>query len=290
MAITPKAWTTQPRFFTFNGRRLFGLLFTPTGQPCRGTVLYLAPLAEEMNRCRWQAASLGRALAARGQACLILDPHGCGESEGRTGETDWSVWLADARTAVRWLADTWPDQPVSLWGVRLGALMAVDLATRLAADAVFDTTLPVPQRLLLWQPVVDGATFLNQYLRLRLASQLVHSGDKETTESLRARLLQGEAVEVAGYPLTGGLASSMAAVRMAECHPAAQTRVDWIEVVAKPEQGLGLPSRKQVDRWQQQGLAVNTRTVVCPPIWQTYERERAPALEAATLDLWEAAA
>lgn len=275
-----KAWSIQPRFFTFNDRRLFGILIEPTQAECQGVVLYFAPMAEEMNRCRWQAASLGRALAARGYACLILDPYGSGESTGRVIDATWQIWRDDAKQALGWLVQRHPGVPATLWGMRLGALLAADLAAQPDGPAM-----GAVQHLLLWQPVLDGAMFLNQYLRLRLASQLVQSGEAETTKSLRARLDAGEVLEVAGYPLTGVLATGMAAVQMASLSWPAQVRVDWLEIVPKPEQALALPARKLLDRLTAEGRSVQAQTVACPPIWQTYEREPAPALEAATLAL-----
>lgn len=269
--------TARPGFHQFNGRRLFGLEIVPTGV-CRGTVLYLPPHVEEMNRCRSHVVLQARALAALGWHCLLLDPHGTGESDGETDAADWDHWLADAGAAAAWLAQQTGHAP-TLWGIRTGALLATELA---AGGQV-----PVAG-LLLWQPVLDGKLYLNQYLRLRIASQLVREGDKETTESIRVRLAAGEVVEIAGYPLSGRLAAALSARRMAGFGQMAGLRVDWLEVVAKPEQALAMPSRKLADSWAATDVRVTTATVAGPMIWQLQEREEAPALQAASLRLMEA--
>lgn len=276
----PSPSVATPMFLTLNGRRLFALQIAPTGA-CVGSVLYLPPFAEEMNRCRNHAAAMARRLAAQGQRVLLLDHFGTGESEGRIPEAGWDHWLADATAAAQWL-QAQQGGPLTLWGIRTGALLAADVATSQPELAL--------ARLLFWQPVLDGKLFLNQYLRLRIASQLVHDADRETTETIRARLAAGEDIEVAGYPLSGRMAESLSARKMAPAPGLARQPIDWIEVVAKADQPLGVPARRLVDSLTAAGAAVQTRTVVCPQIWQTYEREDAPELQAATLALWAGAA
>lgn len=270
----PRTSTPQPQFLDFNGRRLFALHITPAG-PCSGAVLYLPPFAEEMNRCRAQVASQARAFAAAGLRCLLLDPHGTGESDGEVADGDWQHWLDDAAAAAHWLIQQ-TGQPLTLWGVRTGALLAAELACRADLDV---------HRLLFWQPVIDGKLFLNQYLRLRIASQMVRDTERETTETIRKRLSAGEALEVAGYALSGRLADGLAARRMGDFASLARHRVDWIEMVSGPEQTLSIPSRRLIEPLCAQGARIVGSTVVSPLIWQLHHREDAPALQSMTLAL-----
>lgn len=267
-----RAWKSQPRFIELNGRRLFALQILPTG-PCTGAMLYLPAFAEEMNRCRSHVTAQARALAAIGYQCLLLDPYGTGESDGDIIDGDWDTWLADASAAAQWLVQQ-TGQPLTLWGVRTGALLAAELA---AAPAVAG--------LLLWQPVLDGKVFLNQYLRLRIASQMVNDSARETTDIIRARLSAGDIVEVAGYPLTGRMADSLAARRMEDFTGIASKRIAWAEIVAKPGQPMALPSRKLIEKLQTAGARVTSQAVACPMMWQVHERVEAPALLQATLAL-----
>ena len=114
----------------------------------------------------------------------------------RTGE----FWKADALAAAAQLCQDAPALPLTLWGLRTGALLATDVACTEALQV---------DRLLLWQAVADGKNFLNQYLRLRIASQMVHGTDRETTASILERLAAGETIEVAGYPLAKRLADGL---------------------------------------------------------------------------------
>lgn len=272
-----RAWKSQPRFMAINGRRLFALQIVPTG-PCIGAVLYLPSFAEEMNRCRSHVTSQAHALAAIGYQCLLLDPYGTGESDGEIIDGDWDTWLADSSAAAQWLVQQ-TGQALTLWGVRTGALLAAELAASPAVAAA---------GLLLWQPVLDGKVFLNQYLRLRIASQMVNDAARETTDIIRARLSAGDIVEVAGYPLTGRMADSLAARRLEDFPAIASKRIAWAEIVAKPGQPMAMPSRKLIDKLQASGAQVISQAVACPMMWQVHERVEAPALLQATLGLMSA--
>lgn len=264
-----------PHFHGVNGRRLFGLTWQPDG-PTKGTVLYLPPMAEEMNRCRTHVADTARALAAAGWRCLLLDPYATGESEGDSDEADWDTWVADTVELTRQLSAA--HGPIALWGVRTGALLAAE-AARHARQQVC--------RLLFWQPVLDGALFLNQTLRLRIASQMVHEGAKETTDSLRRQLADGETLEVAGYPLPGRLAMALNERKMAALCQDTTLPVSWLEVVSAAGGAPSPASRKAIDAWPS---TVQLQTVVCPMVWQVYDREHAPDLVSGTLALLDRSA
>ncbi len=265
----------RPVFLPLNGRRLFALQIVPTG-PCLGSVLYLPPFAEEMNRCRSTVAAMARALAGRGWHVLLLDHYGTGESDGEVTDGDWALWCADAAAAAQWLAAHTGHAPM-LWGLRTGALMAAELLAQHGVGG---------QQLLLWQPVLEGKLFINQYLRLRIASQMVRDGERETTETIRSELARGGAVEIAGYPLTGRLADAVCDRRLADfTSTLASHQIHWIEVVSKTDQCLALPSRKLIDSLLDVGTVVHHATVVCPMVWQLQERSDTQALLQSSLDL-----
>lgn len=268
----PQQSTTQPLFLDLNGRRLFALQILPTG-PCTGAVLCLPAYAEEMNRCRSHVAEQARALAATGLRCLLLDPYGTGESEGLSTDADWAIWRDDAVAAVQWLAAQ-SGQPVALWGTRTGALLAADVAT-CGQVAV--------SRLLFWQPVLDGKQFLNQYLRLRIASQMVHGTSRETTATVLQRLAAGEDIEVAGYPLSGRLAGGITTRRMGDMPGLSQQRISWIDVVTQADQPLPPASQRLVDTLVGAGGQVAAVAVAGPMFWQLAGNHAAPELQRATL-------
>jgi exosortase A-associated hydrolase 1/exosortase A-associated hydrolase 2 len=249
-------------------------MYHPPAGACRGALVYLHPFAEELNRTRRMAALGARALAAQGVAVLQIDLHGCGDSAGDFGDASWQGWKRDVAAAAAWLRAR-TALPVGLWGLRLGALLALDCA-RDAAIA--------PARLLLWQPVTRGNAFLTQFLRLRLAGDLLQDAassapaapDQGGTEALRAALRAGETLEVAGYRVAPALALPLDALDAQALAPSCP--VDWFELASAPERPLPPAAARLADAWRAQGVRVDTHLVAGPQFWATPEIAEVPAL------------
>lgn len=246
----------------------------PAQQACRGALLYVHPFAEEMNKSRRMAALQARALAAAGFAVLQIDLQGCGDSAGDFGDARWEGWKADLALAHQWLAET-TALPVTLWGLRLGALLAFDYA---AAPA-----LPVDS-LLFWHPVQNGKTFMTQFLRLRMANEMIGENKEAATgtSALRAQLAAGETLEIAGYALAPALAAAIDGLDMARM-PAPAIPVRWLEALAAQDRPLPPATVRLADSWRAAGVDLALQGVACPSFWATQEITEAPALLAATL-------
>jgi exosortase A-associated hydrolase 2 len=252
-------------------------LFHPPAGACRGAVLYVHPFAEEMNRSRRMAALQARALAALGYGVLLLDLGGCGDSSGDFGDARWALWKDDLALGAAWLRRRL-DRPLTLWGLRLGALLAVDYAR--SADH------PV-ESLILWQPVQNGATFLTQFLRLRVASAMLEeaAGQAQTsTGALRQALQAGETLEIAGYDLAPPLAAALDALDPLEAMTP-PCPVHWLEAVGAAGQALPAGAARIGAEWQRRGIDARQRVVHCPPFWTTPEITESPAWLAATSDI-----
>lgn len=247
-------------------------LFHPAQGDVRGAVLYLHPFAEEMNKSRRMAALQARRLAENGYAVLQIDLHGCGDSAGDFGDATWESWLRDAAAAHAWLRARCPSPaPFWLWGLRSGCLLAAEAARKIGT----------PTNFLFWQPVVSGKQYLQQFLRLKVAGEMMGGDSKGVMEASKARLAAGQAVEVAGYALSAGMAGGL---ESAELSPPAQPgRLHWFEVSARPEATLAPASLKRIEQWRAAGCAVESAVLPAPTFWQTTEIEEAPALLDATL-------
>ncbi len=249
----------------------FCLYHAPRGV-CRGALVYVHPFAEEMNRSRRMAALAARALAAQGVGVLLLDLHGCGDSAGDFGDASWDGWLRDIACARAWI-EARLECSAGLWGLRVGALLAVLHAQRAPV---------APQRLLLWQPVTAGSGYLNGFLRLRLAGELLAGGsDSGGTEALRESLAAGEALEIAGYTLSPQLAAGLDAADARARGP--RCAIHWFEVMAAAGRALPPAAVRVADTWRLQGSRVDVHQVVGPQFWSAPETIDCPALLAATL-------
>jgi exosortase A-associated hydrolase 2 len=266
--------TLEPRFLDGPAGPVFALHMAPTGGAGGRGVVLLPPFAEEMNRSRRMLVLQARALARAGIGALCLDPYGTGDSAGELREARWETWLGDVQAAIAWLRQAGYGG-ITLLGLRLGAL--------LAAEAARAPELGIG-RLVLWQPVVNGETFLTQVLRLRIAADLQTPGAaKTTTGELRAAMRVGETVELAGYELGGGLAQAIDRLRLADLVPPAGTQVHWLEVAAEPASEPAPASRAAIEAWRGQGLPVAFEAVAGEPFWTLQDTTLAPALLDATL-------
>ncbi|WP_426167271.1 hydrolase 2, exosortase A system-associated [Pseudoduganella sp. R-34] len=271
----------QPLFLGQGGAARFGLYHAPQA-PCRGAWLYLPPLGEEMNKARRMAALQAAALARQGYAVLQLDLHGCGDSAGDFGDASWDSWLADVAAGLQWLAATLGPvlaQPPGLWGLRLGALLALDHASRAAVP---------PSALLLWQPVLQGSAHLTQFLRLKVAARMLgEQAGEGGTAALRAALARGEALEIAGYTLAPALALGFDGLDASRLPPPCP--VHWCEVVADAGRPLPPAAARVLKAWQEAGVVAATRLAPGPQFWATQEIAEAPDLLAATCALLDEA-
>jgi exosortase A-associated hydrolase 2 len=235
----------------------FCLLHSPSGA-ARRAVVYVHPFAEEMNKARRMAALQARRLAARGVAVLQIDLYGCGDSSGDFADARWEIWQRDVAAAIGLVGERF-GTPVSLWGLRLGAVLAAQVAH------------PRVDHLLLWQPVANGGQVLAQFLRLRLAGEMLASGAatsavRELTQTLAA----GQSLEIAGYDLHPDLALAIERLKLDAIVPAVN-RVDWLEVIADSALPLRPAAKRIVDSWRANGIDVDAAQALGEPFWATVE-------------------
>jgi exosortase A-associated hydrolase 2 len=247
------------------GQRLCIFHAPPPDVALRGSVIYVPPLAEEMNRCRRVANLQARAMAQAGFATLQIDLMGCGDSSGDFGDATWDAWLDDIDLARHWLAQRC-DAPLWLWGARAGCLLAAQSAARTTDARV---------RLLMWMPVVSGRQHLQQFLRLRVMAEVVRGNGlkkSEGTASLLQRLEQGQSIEVAGYVMGPKLAAGLSRASLDDVGRA--LRVLCFEV-AGSEMATPLAMspalEQQLARWIAAGVSATATVVPGEPFWQVSE-------------------
>lgn len=245
-------------------------LFYPAQGSAKGALLYLHPFAEEMNKSRRMTALQARLLAAHGYAVLQIDLHGCGDSSGDFGDATWQSWLQDVRDAHVWLRSN-SDAPLWFWGLRAGCLLAAEAAKQLDKDANF----------LFWQPVISGKQFLQQFLRLKVAGEMLSGNSKGVMENLKRQLAENQAVEIAGYTLSPESAHGLEAAELSP--PDRPGQLIWFELSTRADATLAPASLKRIEQWQAAGYSARSAVLPAPSFWQTTEIEEAPALLEATL-------
>lgn len=109
-----------------------------------------------------------------------------------------------------------------------------------------------------------------------------------TQGALLATLENGTAVEVAGYELAPALARAMSAMTLKL--PERIRAVACLECSSDEAPSLSPGTNRRVDSWRAEGIAVHAEAVRGEPFWATQEIAEAPALLAATRQVfsgWE---
>jgi len=240
---------------------------------CRGVFIYVHPFGDEMNKSRRMVALQARAFATMGFGVLQMDLFGCGDSNGEFGKARWDIWKQDLEIAWSWLENR-ATTSISLWGLRLGALLALDFAR--SSTNIID-------KIILWQPVISGELFLTQFLRLRLANEMLAGGSEKTTgtQAIRSSLAIGERLEVAGYELAPDLAVAIDSLRAIKLL-VPKVPVHWFEIVSKSGRTMPPAGAKVVRAWEKEGSNPQVHLVPCVPFWATQEITECPELISAT--------
>jgi len=247
---------------------LFAVYYAPVGTAhAAGDILFVPPFGEEMNRCRAMVAMQARMFAEVGIGTLVVDPYGTGDSAGDFSTGTLELWLDDLSRAARWLDES-GNGCRTLWGIRLGAMLAAQLATRVASV----------RRLLFWQPVVDAKTFYTQFLRIRIAAEIEQKDGIKSTEELRRMAASGQPVEVSGYKIGPQLSRELDALALPEPAALASLHISWCEVLAAADSALPRANMKVIEKLRAAGVGITFEQAIGPPFWQVHERAVAPEL------------
>jgi exosortase A-associated hydrolase 1/exosortase A-associated hydrolase 2 len=266
----PEAVALEAGFVAGTVGPRFRLVRQPAGGNPIGTVIAVHAFAEEMNKSRHLCAQMAQRCARNGWRVVQRDLHGCGDSPGDFADASWASWLADLNEELD-LAD--PALPVWIWGLRVGALLAV------AA---------LPSRphvnLLLWQPVSQGAQHLQQFLRLHAGARIVGSGKTGTSSSPAQLLRSGSVVEVGGYELSPALAIGLEQASF-DIPANFSGRIVWLEVDNDPNPQLSPATERVLEKLGARAGLVEAEAVTGPAFWQSQEIEECEPLLRRSIEL-----
>lgn len=248
----------QAGFFEAESGRLYYVRRDPPGAASR-CVLFVAPFGEEMNRVRSLVTTTALALNEAGLSVCLFDFYGTGDSAGEFGDARWQLWHDNLRDMIRHLhAEGFA--AIDLVAIRLGAALALEHVNRPGSEIA---------RLVFWDPVFDGRSYMDRFLRTRtMAAMMV--GKTESVKDLQARLQAGNSVEVGGYELHPELAAAISSIVPANQPPAPGVDLYWI-------------SRDEAEPGLLAALSVASAIKVdYEAYWASAEPVPAPALIAAT--------
>ncbi|MEY2954344.1 MAG: hypothetical protein RLZZ401_2431, partial [Pseudomonadota bacterium] len=209
-------------FFGDENAPVFGVYHASTATP-RMAVLLLSPFgAEDMSAHRgWR--DFAQSLADTGLPCLRFDYPGTGDSCGMDAEADHlAAWLAAAHSGADWLRAVAGVESLAVVGLRLGSLLATELA-RTRADV---------ESLLQIAPPRNGQAYVRE-LKMLASATAVPAGDAALAPDPTNGMHAG-AIFAAGFVLNAATCDALRRLQ-----PPAQLRTPWVAVVDREEMPLG---------------------------------------------------
>lgn len=202
----------HPLFFG-NQQQLYGVYHMPEPDRARplGVVL-CQPVFHECADARRAMRSLADLFAEAGIHALRFDYRGTGDSAGDLTDDSLEEWTEDVNTAIEELAASRGLDSVGLVGLRFGASLAARAATQ--AELPF---------MVLWQPIVEGAPWL-QTLRQLQANWVKYEADQRPAAKAVAT-----PDEIVGYSLPSALADRLTALDICKMDAPGAERVLLIE-------------------------------------------------------------
>jgi uncharacterized protein len=195
-----------PRFFPNGDVNLFGVYHHgESDTPTQGFV-FCHPFGEEKLWTHRVFVSFARRLAERGHPVLRFDSMGNGDSGGSFENSSLDSARSDVQAAIHELQKRSGVIKVGLLGLRLGATVA-SLVAEERADV---------EPLILWAPIVDGARYMQDLLRINLTTQMsIYKEVRQDREMLVELLKRGETVNVDGYEMALSMYEQVSAVKLA---------------------------------------------------------------------------
>jgi pimeloyl-ACP methyl ester carboxylesterase len=193
----------RPSFFPGHQAALFGFYHGATAARPELAFVLSHPFGEEKLWSHRVFVSFARELAERDWPTLRFDYMGTGDSGGELRDSSIESHVGDLHAAICHLRQlVGPETRIGVAGLRLGASVAALLAERQPEGVI---TGPM----LLWDPIIDGWTYMQELMRSHLVTQLAVFGRVvEGRDSLRERVARGESVSVDGYELAAPLLDS----------------------------------------------------------------------------------
>ncbi len=167
-------------------------------------VLICNPFGQEAIRCHRLLKVLADRLARSGFHVMRFDYFGTGDSDGDDIDDDLASWIDDVCNADHELRVRSRCARISWFGLRLGASVAATASSKVGV---------APQRLVLWDPIVYGAEYLDEIVAANAAAGEGNYGPRWLCElRLREMVTREATMAVLGFPLGPTLREQLRAI------------------------------------------------------------------------------
>jgi hypothetical protein len=127
--------------------------------------------------------------------------------------------------------------------------------------------------------------FVMQFLRLRVVATVMdRSALQEKTADLKQQLLDGNAIEVAGYLLNPELINPILALRAGGLDLSTVKNIQLFEIVANEDKGVSSAIANFMEELLTKNQDATAKTIVGVPFWSTQEIAEVPQLLTETVN------
>ncbi len=258
---------SQPQFLTAADRQIFSLHYPAGLQGRNETIIICPPAPQEIMRSQAGLGQLARQLQGDGFHVIRFDYSGTGDSEGYAEQISLDHWLMDLLSVYGWAQFHLRTQKISLLGLRLGAPLAIRASQQVNVE-----------RLVLWDPIIDGLNYLYDMEKAH-SRQFQMNSSEPPFPSFRYSDEQ-----CLGFPWTSNWRAELAAISQSTLHPKAK-KTHFILSATDPL------VRDTCLLWQNHGLLADIQHIAEPLHWGSERYVKIRAFPAAHLRriqaLWE---
>lgn len=272
-----KKYSIQPQFIDgIKGRLYCNYFESISNKNPHHAILILPPFAEEMNKSRRMLANIARMSAEQGYNAFCFDLFGTGDSQGDFGDSTWEIWLNDVSTILRCLKEKNIDT-ITVISLRSGSLFI---------ESILQNSLLTLTNIILWQPVISGSLFMNQFIRLKLAADMIgDSANRTSAKIIKQQFKNGDSVEIAGYMINAALFNPMEKQNLSSIKQAGCPDIHWFEVAPSLEQTFSPASMRVIDGLKDAEINIHMTPVQGAQFWTTSEIAEVSTLLNKTLDI-----
>lgn len=221
--------TEKAKFIHINGMKIYTILHIPDHAPIKSAFVFIHPFAEEKLWSHRVYVSFAREMAQLGYLVVRFDFRGHGDSESEFVCSSLDDHFADIDCIITSIKNEFDVSQIGLFGLRFGATLA----------ATFASSRNDIDRLILWDPVINGERYMQEILRSNLATQMAIKGKVEITrDELISQMESGVPINIDGYLLTHNYFLQLSGLNLLELSYHKTTQCIINQIVKNPKQPI----------------------------------------------------